>query len=78
MTAKDLRDTIADVPDDAEIVISNAFVIDEEEEITGILDIPVMGIGINAENDPVEIRFVLTNDDVEKCFEGKDLKPLDF
>jgi hypothetical protein len=78
MKAIDLKETLADIPDDAEVVISNSFVIDEKDNITCILDIPVVGIGLNTESDPVELRFVLKNDAVEKCFEDKDFKPLDF
>ena len=75
MRKSDLSKDIKDVPNDAEIVISKCFVIDGKKEITGVLDIPIIGTAFNKESN--ELRFVLNLDDVKKTFHPKDVKFFD-
>jgi len=77
MKKKDLIEAMKVIPDEAEVVISKCFVIDEEEELTAILDIPVSGIAYNNDEEKPEIRFMLTMEDVKQCFHPKDVKPID-
>jgi hypothetical protein len=67
-----LTKLIKDIPDNADIVISKCFVLDEKKEITGILDIPIVGTAFNKDNN--EFRFMLLLKDVDGSFPPKDLK----
>jgi hypothetical protein len=71
----DLLDTLLNVPNDADIVIGKCFVVDEKDALTGILDIPIVGTAYDDKNN--ELRFVLSLDDVKKCFHPKDMKFLE-
>lgn len=73
MKAKELKKMLKKIPDEAELVISKAFVIDEKDEITGILDIPIIGVATNKENKN-EVRFVLYSKDVKECFKPDEVK----
>lgn len=72
MKSKDLREILDKLPDDAELVISSPFLIDEKQEITGILDMPIIGVAVN-DSDEKEIRFVLEYKDVVKCFKPNEV-----
>lgn len=73
MNKKDLIETIKDIDDDAQVVISKCFVIDEKEELTAILDIPVVGVAYNNNGEKPELRFILTMDDVKQCFQPENV-----
>lgn len=66
MKAKDLKEDFSKIPDDADVVIGKPFVLIEEDQITGIVDIPIIGTAYSAEDK--EFRFVLSADDVKKVF----------
>lgn len=72
MKKSDLLEDLKDVPDDAEIVIGKCFVLNEEDKITAILDIPIVGTALNSNEN--ELRFMLTLDDVKQCFHPENVK----
>ena len=72
MKKEDFKELIDSIPDDADIVIGKCFVIDEKDELTAILDVPIVGTAFDKNSN--EMRFVLSLDDVKKCFHPKDLK----
>jgi len=49
---------------DYEICFSNLVCVDEEEELTGVLDVPIHGLAPNEETE--ELRIVVVTDDVER------------
>jgi Mg/Co/Ni transporter MgtE len=69
MKVKDLIEYLKSQNAESEIVISKAFVIDEKEGLTGILDIPVLGIA----SKEGELRFVLDTIDVKSCFKPEEI-----
>ena len=73
MKVKDLLRELDYLPIDGDwdIVLSKHFVIDEQEELWGMLDIPVVGIVKN--EDDKELRFILRGDDVKSCFGPDDV-----
>ena len=71
MKNKDLKEILDNIDDDADIVFAKAFVVDKEQEITAIIDCPVIGIATNDE-DEKELRFVLSSEDAIQCF-GDDM-----
>jgi hypothetical protein len=71
---KDLKNDIANLPDDYEVVLSSAFIIDAKDEIIGVLDCPVIGVAISDEGK--ELKFVLDYQDTKACFPLK-MKPID-
>lgn len=75
MKKGNFKELIDSIPDGADIVISKCFVIDEKDEITGILDVPIVGTAYNDKEN--EFRFVLSLEDVKECFQPKDVKFFD-
>lgn len=69
MKVKDLVEYLKDKDAESEIVISQTFVMDEKEGLTGILDIPVLGMATNEG----ELRFVLDSLDVKSCFKPEEI-----
>jgi hypothetical protein len=76
MTKRDLIEDLKNVPDDAQIVIAKCFVIDEKDEITAEMHVPVVGVAYSNKEDKgeAELRFVLRLDDVKQCFHPKDVR----
>ena len=68
MKVKDIKDYLNDLPDDANVVISSPFVMDKNEEIVAILDIPVVGMVFNDDENEKELRFILHLEGVKSCF----------
>ena len=77
MNGKDLKKVINELPDDAIVVVAKPFVIDEHDEITAILDIPVTGIAVNDQEKEKEIRFILGIEDIKQCFSPQDVQFFD-
>jgi len=74
---KDLKKYIDEIPEDADIVISKAFIIDENDALTAILDIPIVGVALNNDNEDGninEIRFVLSSKDLKGTFLKDEIK----
>lgn len=76
MKKSDLLDVLKDIDDNADLVISKCFIIDERDKVTAILDIPIVGIAHNKDGEEQELRFMLNFDDVSKTFRPKDFIPL--
>ena len=77
MKTKDLKKYIDEIPEDADIVISKAFIIDENDALTAILDIPIVGVALNNDNEDGninEIRFVLSSKDLKGTFLKDEIK----
>jgi len=66
MKKRDLLDTVSEMSDDADLVIGNPLVIDEEEKFTAVIDLPIVGIATNKDDN--EIRFLLRLEDVKQVF----------
>lgn len=75
MTKKELFESLKDAPDNANLVISQCFVIDEKDEITAEMHVPIVGVAYQHKEDKneAEIRFLLTMDDIKQCFRPKDV-----
>jgi hypothetical protein len=76
MTKKEIIEDLKNVPDDAQVVIAKCLVIDEKEEITAEIHIPIIGVAYSpkVEKNEAELRFVLSLDDVKQCFHPKDVR----
>tara|TARA_Y100000034_G_C6726677_1_gene321699 strand:+ start:354 stop:593 length:240 start_codon:yes stop_codon:yes gene_type:complete len=68
MKVKDLIEHLESLPieEDWDVVLSREFIIDEKEELWGMLDIPI--IGTVSHDEDKELRFLLKADDVKSCF----------
>ena len=74
MKASVFKEFLQKIPDEAYIVISKAIVIDNEEDITAVLDIPVLGMALGTEsNGEVELRFVLDSKGAKSVFSKDEL-----
>lgn len=69
MKVKDLMEYLKDKDTESEIVISQAFIMDGDEGLTGILDIPIIGMASNEG----ELRFILDSIDVKSCFKPEEI-----
>lgn len=76
MKIKDLKDFVNGLPDDNDLVISEPFVIDEKDEITAIVDLPVVGMAYNEAGK--ELRFVLRYEDTKGVFPPEQVRQFDF
>lgn len=62
MKIKDLKNFVIGLPDEGDIVISQALIAKTDNEIGFIVDIPVVGIAYNESGN--ELRFVLRHEDL--------------
>ena len=67
MKVKDLKQWIEGIDPEAEVVVSSPFVVDEDGEISGVVDIPVIGLAENMENGN-ELRFIISSGNAKSCF----------
>jgi len=75
MLKRDLIETLKDVDDNAQVVICQCLILDEKEEITAELHIPIVGTAYTKnDSNTAELRFILDLDSVKKCFHPKDVK----
>lgn len=58
MNIKQLKEYIKDIPDEYEVNFSRVFVLDEKEELTAVLDVPIVGVTKSEEAE--HVRFVIT------------------
>ena len=79
MRSQDLKKFVSKIPDDMEMVISNAVIIDAEDKIYGVVDIPICGIILTDAEDgePKELRFVLHTEAVKSVFKEEQIIPID-
>ena len=68
-----LKEYINGLPDDWDVVLSKSLVIDKEEELFGIIDIPILGIAKH--EDDSELRMILDLDSVKHLFKPDEIKP---
>ena len=68
MKIKDLKNIIDNCPDEMDIVLSKALLIDEDDEVVAVVDCPIVGTSVNIIENELELRFVLYSDDFKKCF----------
>lgn len=74
MTKGDLIEWLKDVPEDANVMLSRYFLIDKDEGVSGILDIPIHGIAYSPNDN--EVRFAVNDEDIDKELFGKWIKVL--
>ena len=76
MKIKDLKELLEKIPEQTELVISEAFILDKDGEIQGIVDCPVNGMAYDQETK--EFRFLLNKTDVKSCFPKMEIIDLSF
>lgn len=81
MKAKDLKNFLSEIPDDLDLVIAKPVVIDEDDQLYGIVDIPICGIVLNdsEDNEPKELRFVLDINSIaiKNIFKPGEITPIE-
>jgi len=75
MKKKDLLEAISEMSDTADLVISKSLVIDEDENLTAVIDLPIVGISNNPGDN--EIRFLVGLDDIKHVFSPDDVTFID-
>ena len=71
MTKGDLLRALESIPLNAEITIGKCVIINEKHELTGILELSVVGFGHDPNNN--ELNFLLDFEHIKKCFHPKDV-----
>lgn len=71
MTKGDLLKVLEPIPLNTSITIGKCVIIDEKHELTGILELSVVGFGHDPNNN--ELHFLLDFEDIKKCFHPKDV-----
>lgn len=74
MKVKDLKEILETYSEDLNLVLSQALLIDKKDEVTAIVDCPIVGIADNVTENELELRFVLYSDDFKACFPPENLK----
>ncbi len=74
MTKGDLIEWLKDIPEDANLMLSRYFLIDKDESVSGILDIPIHGIAYSKNDN--EVRFAVNSEDINKELFGEWIKEL--
>ena len=71
MTKAQLLESMKAIPLDAEVTIGKCVVIDENKDLTAILELPVSGFGYDRCTN--EVHFLLNLEDIKQCFWPSDV-----